>query len=240
MDRETEALIENYKPDQSIIQTLQSVKKVFLVGISGAGKDTIIKNLLKTGNFYLIISHTTRAPRKNHGILETEGIEYHFITYEKLKSMLENREFVEAKKYARNVYGTSVAEFEKAKRDGKIAIADIEVQGVAEYMSMAPQATKPIFLLPPDFTTWKQRFNARYEGVVGEGEFRERMQVAAREIEHVLTHHYFSIVINDDINDTVKQVELIANGQSQSDASWQRGVNVAHHLLEAIEASLSR
>lgn len=238
MDRETEILLTHYKPSEAAISILGSVDKLFLVGISGAGKDTIIKKLLDTGRYHLIVSHTTRPPRKNHGVMETNGVEYHFINYEQLHGMLENHEFVEAKHYGNNVYGTSVQEFEKAKEDHKIAVADIEVQGVAEYMNIAPESTQPIFLLPPDFDTWKQRFNARYEGVIGEGEFYSRMHTAVNEIEHVLSHNYFSIVINDDIDDTVTQVEVIANGNPQDDRDWQRGSRVAHELLEQMKKSL--
>lgn len=239
VDKELELLINGYKPNQTTIESLQSVMKLFLVGISGAGKDTITKRLLSTGKYHSIISHTTRAPRKNHGILEKSGVEYHFISMEDAIEMLQKQEFVEAKwVHQQNIYGTSSKEFVSAANNGKIAIGDIEVQGVAEYMDMAPDTTKPVFLLPPNFESWRQRFNARYEGIVGDGEFYRRMQTAIDEIEHVLQHGYFSIVINDDIKDAVEQVELIISGQPQSEMTWQRGVSIAQRLLEDMRASL--
>lgn len=238
MDKEIEILLNNYQPSAATIESLQSVDKLFLVGISGAGKDTIIKKLLKTGQYHLIVSHTTRKPRKNHGVMETDGVEYHFVNYSQLHRMLQKQEFVEAKRYGNNIYGTSIAEFKKAKGDHKIAVADIEVQGVKEYMDISPNTTKPIFLLPPNFDTWKQRFSARYEGIVGEGEFYDRMQTAVNEIEHILSCDYFSIIINDDLDDTVMQVEALANGAKQEDRDWQYGSHVARKLLEAMKEAL--
>ena len=72
---------------------------------------------------------------------------------------------------------------------------------------------------------------------MGEGEFQRRLHTAAQEIEHVLGKHYYSIIINDDLNDAAQQIESIAGGEEQSDIAWQRGSKVAHELLEAIRTS---
>src|ERR1700694_1851350 len=111
--------IEHYKPSQSVINTVIHTKILLLVGISGAGKDTVINQLLQTGSYHYIVSHTTRAPRTNHGLLEQDGVEYHFITFKQAEEMLKQQAFVEAKRYGNNLYGTSAAEIQAAHDSGQ-------------------------------------------------------------------------------------------------------------------------
>lgn len=238
MDEQLASLIRQYHPTEKNVDIVRQVPKIFLVGIAAAGKNVLLKKLLETNMFYEIVTYTTRPPRTNSGHMETNGVEYFFIKNNKAIDMLKNQEFVEAKwVHRQNLYGTTASEFKKAQDENKIAIADIDVAGVEEYMKFAPQTTKPIFILPPDFETWKQRFKARYEGRLGEGEFQRRLQSAASEIENALSQNYFSIVINDNLEDSATQVVSIANGEKQSDVVWQHGSKVARELLEAIRVS---
>ena len=60
---------------------------VILSPPSGAGKTTITKKIQqKYQSFKISVSHTTRKPRPN----EVDGVDYHFITHEKFKKMLDN------------------------------------------------------------------------------------------------------------------------------------------------------
>lgn len=238
MDEQISKLIYEYQPTQESIELVRSVPKVFIVGIAAAGKDTLRKKIVASGKYYEIVTNTTRPPRSNGGKMETDGVEYYFIDKQKAIDMLQNHDFVEAKwVHRQNLYGTSVDEFRKAREQDKLVITDIDVAGIDEYMKIAPESTKPIFVLPPDFNTWEKRFKARYEGGLGEGEFQRRMFTAAQEIEHVLSKHYYSIVINDDLDDAAHQVQEIADGKQQSEFSWQRGSKVAHDLLEKMRTS---
>lgn len=238
MEDQLQQLIKDYQPADEILSTIKNVPKVFLVGIAAAGKNAILKKVMDSGNYYELVTCTTRPPRSNGGQMEKEGDEYYFISHQKAIDMLQNHEFVEAKwVHRQNLYGTLVSEFEKAKKLNKTTIADIDVAGIDEYMKITPETTKPIFILPPDFDTWQQRFKARYEGLLGEGEFQNRLYTAAQEIEHVLTQSYYSIIINDDLTDAAHQVQSIASGEDQPDLAWQRGSKVAHEILEAIRTS---
>lgn len=236
VDSQLTKLLNQYKPTPQATKLIQQVTTVLLVGIAGAGKDSIKNILLKTGKYHDIVSHTTRSPRKNNGIPEKDGIEYHFISKQTAKDMLEKQLFIEAKwVHRQNVYATSVGEFELCFKNNKIALADIEVQGVEEYMTLSPQKTKPIFLLPPNYDIWLTRFKARYEGHVGQGEFKERLHTATEEIEHVLARPFFSIVINDDLEATAAQVDAIASSDIQSDTTIEYGRRCALRLLHSIK-----
>ena len=235
MNKDLEDLLRNYSPSQESIQAVQQVTSILLVGISGAGKDTIKKALLQTGKYHNFLTTTTRAPRKNHGVLEQDGVDYHFIDFNTAQTFLKQKKYVEAKPYNNNIYGSTVDEFKIVARDDKINIADIDVRGVEEYMKIAPQSIKPIFILPPDFQTWESRFKVRYEGRVGEGEFHGRLHAAIAEIEHALEKNYYQFVINDDLDDTLKQVEAIAQGESQSEVNLRHAHQVAQELLAAMQ-----
>ena len=63
---------------------------VILSGVSGAGKDTIKKELIKRmENVISLPSFTSRGPRPG----EEEGIQYHFITKEQFEEKIKNNEF---------------------------------------------------------------------------------------------------------------------------------------------------
>lgn len=230
MDKELLELIDNYKTPELAVDLINSTKVVFLVGVSGAGKDTLLKELLKTGNYKLIISHTTRKPRENLGVQEQDGQDYHFISQDQAKDMLKQNLFVEAKQYSGNIYGTSIAEIEKAKGEGKIAISDIEVQGVAEYRSVSDKVI-PIFVLPPDFATWQQRLKNRYAGgQINSEDINKRMQTAKLELQEALEKDYFEYIVNDNLQETIKIADAIAHGSLSSEKN-EKAKQVAKNLL---------
>ena len=127
-----------YEPDDSAKKLIKTTQILLLVGPTGAGKDSLKDKLLETGEYHHIVSHTTRKPRINHGVVEQDGREYHFINKAEAERMLDNHELIEAKMYSGNLYGTSVAEIKAAHDNDKIAMTDIEVQGVAEYKQLDP------------------------------------------------------------------------------------------------------
>lgn len=238
MDSELESLLSTYKPNQLTINLMRQIKTVLLVGISCAGKDTLKTKLIKTNNYHDIVSHTTRPPRKNGLVMEKNGVDYYFISKPQAKTMLQKQLFVEAKwVHRQNVYGTAAQEFKKCLSKNKIAIADVEVQGVEEYMKLAAENVTAIFLLPPSYDVWLQRFRLRYEGNMSAGEFSERQKTAKREIKNVLDKNYFSIIINDNIEESAQQVETIVNGASENESTVLRSTKVAQHLLDEIHAS---
>lgn len=211
MEQLPQDLVDNYHITPEAMELVRLTPIVLLVGVSGAGKDTIKHRLLETGNYHHIVSHTTRPPRENGGVMERDGVEYHFITKERAAEMLRNGEFVEAKKYGDNIYGTSVAEIQRAHDDGKIAITDIEVQGVSEYKAISPTVIAE-FILPPSYHEWQRRLHARY-GKKGAdpADIAKRMRTAIAELEEALDKPYYHFVINENLEEAVKAVDSIAH-----------------------------
>lgn len=228
-------LITNYHPSRSAAQLIDTARVVLLVGISGAGKDTIKQQLLKDGDFQDIVSHTTRSPRKNNGILEQPDVDYHFVDEKTAVHMLENQEFIEAKFVHGTVYGTSVAEVESAHRAGKIAITDIDVQGVDEYKQLS-QDVVAIFILPPDFTTWQKRLRTRYEtDEEFVAEWPKRRASAIEELRHALEVPYYHFVINDHLQPAIEATSKIAHKPDVFTRKDDEARLAARDLLALIE-----
>ena len=238
MDDNLKRKLANYRTPERVIELIRATNIVFLVGVSAAGKDTVINQLDKNSSgYHLIVSHTTRPPRHNHGVLEQNGVEYHFIDLRTAETMLDEGGFVEAKLVHGNVYGTSVAEIQMAHDEGKIAITEIEVQGIAEYKRVADNVL-PIFLLPPDFKTWQGRFHKRYDAdKINRDDMKKRMETARDELVEALSRDYYQYVVNKDLNETVRIVGEIAHGNLSTEKNQQAKV-VARQLLDQLATLL--
>lgn len=199
-----------YQPDEAAKKIVSATKIVLLVGISGAGKDTIKHQLLDQPGFMDIVSHTTRAPRENRGVMERDGEAYHFISEATASDMIDRHEFVEVKFVHGTIYGTSVAAIKRIKNAGNIATTDIDVQGVDEYKKIS-QKVVAIFILPPSYQEWRRRLRARYstEAEFTE-EWRRRYPGAIQELTHALEVPYYHFVINDNLDEAVRIVGEIA------------------------------
>ena len=68
-----------------------------LIGKSGSGKDTIFKHLLSDSELSLspVVTYTTRPRRDN----ETDGVEYNFITDERLNDYKKSGKIIELRRY---------------------------------------------------------------------------------------------------------------------------------------------
>lgn len=230
-----EELLANYQPSRDAIDRVAEARIALLVGISGAGKDTIKQALLATGDFYNFISHTTRPPRENNGVMEQDGVDYHFISKAKSAEMLERGEYIEAKVYAGNVYGTALSGASDALEAGLVAVNDIEVQGVDEYKRMFPN-TIAIFILPPSFDEWVSRLRNRYstQGEF-EAEWPARREIAINELTHALEVPYYHFVINDDLDRAVEVVKKMALGNDRFTRKDDEARLAARDLLELIQ-----
>jgi guanylate kinase len=230
-------LAENYLPDQAAIDTLKSSNILLLAGISGAGKDTLQNKLLENSEYHKIVTHTTRPPRENDGVIEQDGREYHFVTKEQMTSLLQNHEMIEINHYAGNYYGTSVEEFREATDAHKIALGNIDVNGIAAFRKLAGEAVHPVFIIPPDYVTWQKRLALRYASKEEfDQKFPARRAEAINELEHALATPYYDFVNNDDLDQAVILVNKIAHHSADYLGGDSEVRQTAHDLLVAIKS----
>lgn len=203
-------ILENYQMSDKSVKILNNTEFVMLSAISSSGRNTIIRELLKTDDFYFIVSDTTRSKRANDGVMEQDGVEYWFRNEEEFLVDLENGKYVEAAIiHNQQVSGVSIRELDKARRNKKIAISDIEVQGVHNIMKYSKLAV-PIFVLPPSYEEWMERWMKR--GKITDKEYDNRINSAKQELTRALNEDYYHFLINDDLVEAVKGVTQIAKG----------------------------
>lgn len=224
MDEQLKSKIQNYKPSDDAIETLRRQRLIIFAGIAGAGKNTIMNELVKTGKYHDIITSTTRAPRENNGVLEQDGIDYHFLTTEQANEKLDAGEYIEVAPVHERVNGLLVSELKNAEAAGKIPIIDVDVQGVKAYKALSDNVIA-IFVVPPTFGEWVERMKGRYESIE---EFEKvwpvRSQSAIMEMEEVLREPYYHFIVNEDLEQAVHSAEkIIAKGDvlSQIDKSYR-------------------
>jgi len=173
---------------------------------SGAGKSTIIKNILEkdVGGIGYSISHTTRKPRKG----ESHGLHYYFVDRENFEKMIEAHEFVEWAVVYDHLYGTSISSINRELSLGKDLLMDVDIQGSQEIKRQFPDSLS-IFILPPSLDILKERLQNRSPN--DEMNIALRLKKAAEEIQRCRDYDF--IIINDDLKNAIKELEAIIVAQ---------------------------
>lgn len=197
-------MIDNNNNNKNSNENNKGILVVF-TGASGVGKGTVMKKLLAADkNNWLSVSMTTRAPREN----EVAGVDYNYISVEKFKIMMENREFLESACYCENYYGSPKAPVEENLKNGKNVFLEIEVQGFEQVRELYPDCVS-IFLLPPSIEILEQRLRGR--GTEPEEVIKKRLNTALGEIARSGEYKYN--VVNDDIDKAVEEILNIVNNE---------------------------
>ena len=173
---------------------------------SGAGKSSICKSLMILDtNLSLSISTTTRKKRPN----ENSGEDYIFVSTEKFKKMLSNNHFLEHASVFDNYYGTDKSLVEKKINNGEDLIFDIDWQGAQQLREKMREDIVSIFILPPNKKELERRLKSR--GQDSAEVVKKRMDGASAEITHWAEYDY--VVINEDLNQSVKAVLVILEAE---------------------------
>ncbi|SKB89943.1 guanylate kinase [Lachnospiraceae bacterium] len=171
---------------------------VVVSGFAGAGKGTIMKQLVSDyDNYALSVSATSRNPRPG----EVDGVNYFFKTREEFEEMISKDELVEYAEYVGNYYGTPRAFVEEKLQEGKNVILEIEIQGAMQIKKKFPEALL-VFIMPPSAAELKRRLVGR--GTETPEVIDKRMKRAVQESEGI--ENYDFIVVNDDIKECTKRL----------------------------------
>jgi guanylate kinase len=169
---------------------------------SGAGKSTISKAILGIHeNLAMSISATTRPIRPG----EVDGKDYIFIDQAKFDQMVERRELLEYATVFENSYGTPRAPVEEALSHGHDVMFDVDWQGTQQLKQNAREDLVSIFILPPTIVELERRLYARAQDTAEV--VKGRMAKATSEMSHWAEYDY--VIINHDLDESVKQVEAI-------------------------------
>ncbi|MCS7024085.1 MAG: guanylate kinase [Bryobacteraceae bacterium] len=179
---------------------------VFIISApSGSGKSTLVNRLLSSDPQLLFsISYTTRAPRGN----ERPGDSYFYISREEFEQRIARGEFLEWAEVFGNYYGTHQSVWERACREGKDLLLDIDVQGAAQLKQKIQDAVS-IFVLAPSREILESRLRSRSED--SEEVILKRLAEAAVEIRNY--HRYDYIVVNDDVEEAAATLLAIVRAE---------------------------
>lgn len=222
--------IQSYEMPDAAKELLREQELILICGITSAGKDTLANNLATEGGHEVVISHTTREARQNHGVWEQDGVDYFFVDEETMLDKVTNHEFIEAEKVFDDTYGTSLTEVEKIAQKGLTPILVIDVKGMVELVSNFPNQ-RPIFVLPPSFEAWQERLEKR--GKLSEEKLTKRFNDALKEIDTALNHPNFQLLVNRDVDTAAEEIRAGHIGRDHD------AVDVADRLHRSIEDHLS-
>lgn len=227
----------NYQPSDYAVELLEKIKVVIFAGISSAGKNTIMNELIKTDDFFHLVTSTTRAPRINDGAMEIEGVDYHFLSIEQALENARNRRYVEVSLVHEHINGLLVDEIEKTHKKDKIAITDVDTQGVDIYKKLS-QSVIAIFILPPSYEEWLRRMQYRYESQdVLSKAWPVRKSSAIQELQLALEVPYYHFVINNDVNESVEAcLKIIREGDSLKNKNDEARL-LARDILDQIKSN---
>lgn len=200
-------------------------KGILLVvsGFSGAGKGTVMRELLRRYDDYaLSISATTRKPRDG----EVDGREYFFKTVEEFETMIEQEALIEHACYVGNYYGTPREYVEHQLELGRDVILEIDIQGALKVKERFPD-TLLLFITPPSARILKERLVGR--GTESMEVIEERLSRANEEALGIEKYDY--IVVNDALDECVECVHHIIQSE-------HRRASRNEELIEAIRTEL--
>lgn len=187
-------------------------KLVIISGPAGAGKSTVVRQLLQRCPLplELSVSAATRPPRSG----EQDGVHYHFMTDEQFQRRREVGEFLECFEVFNtgHWYGTPRDAVTAGLNAGKWVILEIDVNGALAVLEHFPDAVT-IFIRPATVEELERRLRDR--GTESEESITRRLEVAHRELAQA--HLYRYQVINDTVQQAADDICEILTSQGESE-----------------------
>jgi guanylate kinase len=172
-------------------------------GPSGAGKDTIIRGLLKKfPRSTKLVTTTTREKRPE----DKEGKTYYFVSVEEFKNLIQQDAFVEYNIFNKNYYGIQKNHLQEFLSSYSFVFAQIDIHG-REHLTELHIPHTSFFILPDNLEVLKK--HALNRGGMTEQIIEERLQIAKEEIKHAAEFDYQIINHEGKINETTDIIASI-------------------------------
>ena len=194
---------------------------------SGAGKTSIIKNVIKKLNnenkeSKFSVSHTTRLPREG----DIDGNDYFFVSNERFAELYEAGNFIETAEVHDYKYGTSKDFIDKNINQGINVFLEIDVQGFQELRSKNI-GFRSVFILPPSIDELRARIHKR--GLDSTGVIEKRMKNALKELGEAEEYDY--LVINDIFEHAIEELLEMVTNNGFKDHTRDKKLKILQDLL---------
>ncbi|MFX1266166.1 MAG: guanylate kinase [Promethearchaeota archaeon] len=189
-----------FTPSQKPLLTILS-------GPSGVGKDAILTKMKKSGYPLKYITTVTTRPQRAR---EKNNVDYHFISTERFREMIESNELLEWAKVYGHWYGVPRRAIKQALEEGQDIIVKVDIQGAATIKKILPQAVY-IFVVPPSIEELVARLEQRHSE--SSSNLTLRTKAAEDEIEQLCLFDYVVVNRRDEIDLAVAQVEAIITAE---------------------------
>ena len=194
---------------------------------SGAGKTSIIKNVIKKLNnenkeSKFSVSHTTRLPREG----DIDGNDYFFVSNERFAELYEAGNFIETAEVHDYKYGTSKDFIDKNINQGINVFLEIDVQGFQELRSKNIEF-RSVFILPPSIEELRARIQKR--GLDSTGVIEKRMKNALKELGEAEEYDY--LVINDIFEHAIEELLEMVINKGFKDHNRDKKLKILQDLL---------
>lgn len=188
---------------------------VILSGVSGAGKDTIKKELMKRmENIATLPSFTSRTMREG----EEEGVQYHFISKEEFEDKIRKGDFYEYDLHHGNYYGTSRELMSNKIKEGKIIVKDIEVNGTENLLKLLGNDTRIVTIfLKVEKEELKRRLIERGDKLAD-----IELRLNRLEYEESKIGLYDYVIKNDEFEKTVQIIMTIIENEKRIEEENQK------------------
>ena len=186
----------------AIIKDFDGLMVVFTAP-SGAGKTTIVKEMLKRFDvFDFSVSATTRE-RRTH---ELHGRDYYFLSIDDFRKHLVEGELAEWQEvYQNQYYGTLKSEIERIWRSNKHIIFDIDVQGAVNLKKIYRDLCLTVFVKPPSMDILSERLIQR--STEDQASLQKRLSKAQAELKYESMFDF--VLVNEDLELALQEATLM-------------------------------
>ena len=180
---------------------------IVLSGPSGVGKDAVLARMKESGYpLKFVITVTTRHQRAN----EQNNVDYHFVSDEKFKEMVEGNKLLESANVYDNWYGVPGEEVEQALNQGQDVMVKVDIQGAATIKRIHPQAVT-IFLMPPSMEELIARLEQRQ--TESPPDLNLRLKTAEEEMKQLPLFDYAVVNRWGEIDQAVSDIKAIITAE---------------------------
>lgn len=188
-------------------------KRIIVIsGFSGAGKGTLVRQLLElnrkapvSSKLWISVSDTTRLPRSDG------GDNYNFISADEYSNRTANGFYLEHNEYGNHGYGTPSKPVLAVLEHGNIVLLEIDYNGmvqVRDHFRNSDVSVTTVFIC----TEGNELFNRLYKRGDSPSEIKKRLSAARSEARHA--GEYDCLINNGNLKDAAHYLWMVVTREA--------------------------